>query len=454
MALLDLYRALDQSKDELIELLQDLVRVPSINTGVMPTGDETPACEVIQAKLAQAGIDSEILESAPNRGNLIARLRGTGEGQSLLMMGHVDVVPVEDPDQWTYPPFSAEIADGRLWGRGSADMKAMVAAETMTMILFKRLGVPLRGDLVLAAAADEEAGGAYGFGWLAQRHADKLAADVAINEGGGHPIVRDGRLTYPIDTGEKGRFEVHIAVTGAGYHASAPWQADNAILKARPVLDRIAAYRPEVAPDPDLFAGVAASLGIDEINAANIDHIIEEIALDDMQLASWMKAASRMTIAPTMIQAGVKSNSIAETCTITCDVRTLPWQDEADVARILDKILEGVEGVRYDIIVTAESSASELDPEFAGAVQRALVQALDQEDIAIRPSLSVGFTDSRLVRPLGIPAFGFSPAHPDSDPSLDGAHNINESASLDDLMVMTRAFLALAYAISGPGDRQ
>src|SRR5690606_27191458 len=143
---------------------------------------------------------------------------------------------------WTYPPFSAEIADGRLWGRGSADMKAMVAAETMTMILFKRLGVPLRGDLVLAAAADEEAGGAYGFGWLAQRHADKLAADVAINEGGGHPIVRDGRLTYPIDTGEKGRFEVHIAVTGAGYHASAPWQADNAILKARPVLDRIAAY--------------------------------------------------------------------------------------------------------------------------------------------------------------------------------------------------------------------
>jgi acetylornithine deacetylase/succinyl-diaminopimelate desuccinylase-like protein len=450
VTLRDLFASLEESSTELIELTQELVAVPSINTGVMPTGNETPACEVIQRKLTDNGIDSEILESAPGRGNLVARLSGDGGGASLLLMGHVDVVPVEDADQWTHPPFSAEIADGRIWGRGSTDMKAMVAAETMVMVLFRRHGLPLYGDLVLAAGADEEAGGTYGFAWLAENYPDKLRADFAVNEGGGHPIRRNGALVYPVDTGEKGRLEVRIIVTGSGYHASAPWMADNAILKARPVLDRLTMFRPEVAPDPDLFAGVAEALGLEEgIDEESIDPLIENVSLYDPQLGSWIKAASRMTIAPTMIQAGVKSNSVAETCTIVCDVRTLPWQDETYVARCLDKVLEGVDSVRYEITTTAEPGDSELTPEIKNLLTQSLEAALDDESVAIRPSLSVGFTDSRLVRPLGIPAFGFSPAHPDSDPSLNGAHNINESVGIDDLMIMARSFLALAYLTAG-----
>jgi len=447
----DLLARIEESRDETVSLLQALVRVPSVNTGVMPTGNETPACEVLRDKLAADGIAAEIMESAPNRGNLVARWRGSGEAPSLMLMGHVDVVPVEDESQWTHPPFSAEVADGRVWGRGSADMKSTVAAEAMAMIVLKRAGVALRGDLVLAAGADEEAGGAYGFGWLAEHHPDKIRADYAINEGGGRPLRGGSDLTYPIKTGEKGRLEVTITVTGRGYHASAPWRADNAIYRAQPVLDRLAAYRPEVSADGDLFRYLGDALGLQErITTDNVDRFIADISERDVDLGSWLRAASRMTIVATMIRAGVKSNSVAETCRITCDVRTLPWQDERYVAAQLDAILAGLDGIRYDIVTTAIPSASAFDSPFASAVQRATCRALGRDDIRFFPGLTTGFTDSRLVRPLGTLAYGFAPSHPDSDPSKDGAHNVNESASIDDTMTQARTFVALAWDVLGP----
>jgi acetylornithine deacetylase/succinyl-diaminopimelate desuccinylase-like protein len=154
-----------------------------------------------------------------------------------------------------------------------------------------------------------------------------------------------------------------------------------------------------------------------------------------------------MTIVASMIKAGVKSNSVAETCLITCDVRTLPWQDEAYVARQLDAILEGLAGVDYEIVTTAVPSASPAADSFLKQLERATSLAVGRDDLSFCPGLTTGFTDSRLVRPLGITAYGFTPSHPASDPSLDGAHNINESASIDDLMVMTRMFVALAWDV-------
>src|SRR5262249_20783878 len=163
-------------------------------------------------------------------------------------------------------------------------------------ILLKRLGVPLAGDLVLAAGADEEAGGAYGFSWLAAHQPEKMRTDYAINEGGGRPLSHNGSLTYPINTGEKSRLEVTITVTGRGYHASAPWMADNAIYRAQPVLDRLAAYQPEVSADGDLFRHLGVALGVAEpITTDNIDRIIATVSQRDVELGSWLRAASRMT---------------------------------------------------------------------------------------------------------------------------------------------------------------
>ncbi len=248
-SLADALAAVDAARDEIVGLAQALVRFESVNTGVMPTGNETPAAEFLRDLYAREGIAAEVVESAPGRGNVVARIPGQGSGQRLLLMGHLDVVPVEDASQWIHPPFGGEVHDGRIHGRGAADMKSMVAAEVMAALLLKRLGVSFAGDLVVASAADEESGGAYGFDWLAKNRPDLLASDVAVNEGGGHALKRDGAITYGINTGEKGRLEIRITVKGRGYHASAPWMADNAIYKAIPVLGRIAAYKPEVSVD-------------------------------------------------------------------------------------------------------------------------------------------------------------------------------------------------------------
>ena len=446
----DLLDAVDAARDEIIEFCQALVRVPSINTGVMPTGNETPAALILQAKLAAEGIDSEILESAPNRGNFIAKLAGSAGTPRLLYLSHTDVVPVEDEGAWTHPPFGAEIHEGRIYGRGSNDMKNTVAAEAMAMIILKRAGVQLRGDLVFASGADEESGGKWGFAWLAEHHPEKLRGDFGINEGGGSLVqAADGRNAYLVSTGEKGRLEIVITVKGRGYHASQPWRADNAIYKSQEVLNRIAAYEPERYVDAGLIAPLADLYGVNEtITAENVDRVIEELNERNPNWASTLKAISRMTFVASMINAGVKSNSVAESCMITCDVRTLPHQDEAYVHAQLTQLFAGLDGVSFVINYTSIPSASPYEgagAAFAARVRDATCIALGRDDLDFVPSLTVGFTDSRLVRHLCPVIYGFLPSHPDADPTKGGAHNINESTDIESLILSTKMLVALAY---------
>jgi acetylornithine deacetylase/succinyl-diaminopimelate desuccinylase-like protein len=440
----------DDARDEIITLCQELVRIPTVNTGVMPTGNETPAAQHLRRKLGAEGIKAEIYESAPNRGNLIATLPGTAGKPKLLLLSHTDVVPVEDEGQWTHPPFGGVISEGRIYGRGSGDMKSTVAAEAMALILLKRAGVKLRGDLIFAAGADEEAGGEYGFAWLARHRPEELRADYGINEGGGAAIqADDGRLVYLVSTGEKGRLEVVVTVKGRGWHASQPWRANNAIYKAQEVVRRIAAYEPERHVDPALIAPLADLYGVDEeVTAANVDRVAAEVAERNPNWGSALLALTRMTLVATMIDAGVKSNSVAETCTITCDVRTLPHQDEDYLRAQLTQLFEGLDGVTFQINYTAVPSASPYEgagAPIAEAVRAATRAALGRDDAGFVPSLTMGFTDSRLVRPLGPIIYGFLPSHPDADPSKGGAHNINESTDIESMILATKMLLALAY---------
>lgn len=440
----------DGARDELIALCQDLVRIPSVNTGVMPTGNETPAAQLLQRKLAAEGITAAIHESAPNRGNLVARLPGTRGAPKLLLMSHTDVVPVEDEGQWVHPPFGGEISEGRIYGRGSGDMKSTVAAEAMTLILLKRAGVTLAGDLIFAAGADEEAGGAYGFDWLAEHHPEELRADWGLNEGGGSAVqAADGRLAYLVSTGEKGRLEVHITVKGRGFHASQPWRADNAIYKAQEVVRRIASYEPERQIDPALIGPLAALYGVsDDITPENVDRIADDLARHNPNWGSTLKALTRMTLVATMIDAGVKSNSVAESCLITCDVRTLPHQDDAYLRDQLTQLFAGLDGVTFEVVYTARPNASPYQGQpFADAVAAATKAALGRDDLAFVPSLTVGFTDSRLVRHLTPVIYGYLPHHPDADPSKGGAHNINESTDIGGMLLSLKMLLALAWDV-------
>lgn len=472
----DMLKMVDDAEDEVIELTQKLVQVPSVNTGrnaeppwpptgkpaagepypepIVPfdgsgttrTGDELPAAELLRDKLQADGIESTIYIPGENRGNIVASL-GTPEARpKLLMLSHIDVVPVEDASQWTHDPFGGEIVDGRLWGRGSSDMKQIVAAETMALILFKRAGVKLKGELTLAVCSDEESGGAYGFGWMAQHYPEVLRADYSVNEGGGAPIKVGERLIYPINVGEKGRMEVRIHIVGRGFHASQPWKADNAIYKAEEVIRRIREYEPEISVDNAAFTDLKTLAGIDDaVTVDNLDEVLAQVNEVNPSLASYLRAASRMTFVATMINAGVKSNSVAENCVITCDVRSLPHQSAAYVQAQIENLMSGLDGVRVEVINTAVSNASTYDSELADHIMAATKKAVGRDDVEFVPGLTVGFTDSRFVRPLGNVAYGFMPGHPDSDPSKSGAHNINESVDLRSIMSITRYLVALAW---------
>ncbi len=436
----------DHSQDEIVSLLQDLVRIPSVNTGVMPTGNESPVCACIANKLAADGIAAQTLESAPGRGNLTARLPGSKGSPRLLFMAHTDVVPVENENEWDHPPFGGEVHNGRVYGRGSHDMKGTLAAEIMAMLILKRAGARLAGDLLLAACADEEAGGVYGAGWLARTHPELIQADVAINEGGGTPIKTANGLAYFMNTGEKGRFEVHVTASGRSFHAALPWLADNPLYKMQAVLKRIQDYQPEIDTSHPLFTHLQDLLNLPEpITNGNVDALSAALTAANQSESVMLKACSRLTLTPTMIRGGVKSNSIAERITLVCDIRSMPSQDTSYVRNELSRLFDGLPDVSWELMQTAAPSASPPDHPFAAAVRRATAQAIGRADFAWAPGLTTGFTDSRLVRPLGAIVYDFAPAHPDADAKLYGAHNKNESQDIASLLVQTRMFVALAW---------
>ena len=442
--LTDLFHQVDQAENDIVALEQALVRIPSVNTGFMPTGDETPVCELARDFLAVDGIESEILESAPNRGNLIARLEGRSGNAGLMFMSHTDVVPVEDESKWRFPPFSATIADGRIFGRGASDCKGLLTAQLMAVRILKRNGIELEDGLILAAGADEEHGGRYGFGWLADNYPEKLAAPFAVNEGGGTPIEAAGALTYVLGVGEKGRLQVEIDVKGTSSHASVPWQGTNALYRLSRALSSIEGFEADRDTSGAIFDHLSTFAIEHAPSAENVDDIIAEIEPDNPRFASMLRALSRMTLTPTMVQGGIKSNSVPESIRLTCDVRTLPHQDDDYVRQQLDEVLADVPGVSYEIDYMARPNSSPFDSPLSDSIRRVTGQALQRDNIQWVPAISNGFTDSRFTRPLGTVTYGFSGSHPDDDPMLNYTHGTNESVGIRSLVSGTKIMLGLA----------
>ena len=440
---IEMLAQVDASVEEIVALHRGLVRIESVNTGAMPTGNETEVCDFIGEWLAEDGIESETLARDPARGNLIARLDGRTGRAGLMFMSHTDVVPVEDEAKWSFPPFGATVADGRVYGRGASDCKGLLAAQMMAMRLLKRNGVRLEDGLILASGADEEHGGRYGFGWLAENHPEKLNAPFAVNEGGGEPVAA-GSLTYVLGTGEKGRLQAEITVKGTSAHASVPWQGTNAMYRLARVLQRIEAYEPELDTSTSLFGHLSTFAIEHKASPENIEEIIAETEETDPRLASVLRALSRMTVTPTMVAGGIKSNSVPESISVTCDIRTLPHQDDAYVRQELTEALAGIPGVDLEIDYMAVPNASPFETDFAQRIRSATALVLGR-DIEWVPGISTGFTDSRFTRSLGTLTYGFSGSHPDDDPMLSNVHGTDESVGINSLVSGTKIMLALAY---------
>ena len=456
----------DASAGELGQLLSDLVRFATVNygdghpgVGGEPNGNETPCAMFLRDRLAAEGIPGAVYESAPARGSLIARLPGDARqpgwrltDPSLLFMAHLDVVPVEDPQRWPYPPFDGVVRDGTVYGRGSHDAKSLAACEALVLLLLRRRRVSLKGDLVLLAAADEESGGRFGAGWVAAQPdlAAQVRCTVALNEGGGGAARSPAGLAYGFATGEKGRLEVRIHLDGRPGHASAPWRAENALERAGIVLERLRAYRPQLDTSHPLFAALGARHGLPgAIGAEALPGVIETLEREYPSVADGLRSASRLTVVPTMLQAGVKSNSIPAACTLVCDSRTLPHQDAAYVQAELERLLADLPWARVEVETTAVSNASDYDHPFREVAQDALQRALRRNDLALVPALCGGFTDSRFLRPLGVQVYDFMPLHPEAESRDTGVHGTNERIEVAGLVARARFLMAAACLYLG-----
>ncbi len=435
-------RLAEDHRDEIVALARALVRIDTTNTGTMPTGHETAAAEFLVKALAAEGIHAEIEGRVAERGNVFATLPGASGRTALLLASHTDVVPAGDERQWTHPPFAGAVDDGYLHGRGASDMKGTVAAQAIALIMLRRMRVPLAHTVGFVCVADEEAGGAYGMGWVAKARPERLQARYCVNEGGGPILEVNGAKWCLLGVGEKGRFEVRATFHGRGAHAAHPWQGENALFHAARALEQLRSYEPERDTSGPIFPYLRRALG--PITPATVDHVIDGLTRTNPRLADHCRQVSRLLVTPTMISGGVKSNSVPDFCRLTCDVRALPHQRPHEIEEIVRGLLPGAD---VEIDCTAVANASPADPEWVALLSDVLSQALGQE-AQIVPTISGGFSDSRFVRELGVPTYGFAPLHPESDPSRRRAHGPNESVAIRDLVLEAAVYLGLAYRLA------
>jgi acetylornithine deacetylase/succinyl-diaminopimelate desuccinylase-like protein len=319
----------------------------------------------------------------------------------------------------------------------------------MAMILLKRLKVPLKRSLILAAGSDEETGSKNGFRWLAAHERKKIAAEFAINEGGGSSFQTPKGTCFAVALGEKGRLEAEINFGGRSCHASSPWKGDNALLKLAQAIQKINSYKPEISVSAIAFQELPRLFPVKEaeITPESIDNLISRISEGDSFISSMLRGLSRMTVTPTMVSGGIKSNVVPDASDLVCDIRVLPGQDIQYVRNELEKVLRDVEGCELEVRGTTSPSASPPDDGFLQAMRRSLVKVMGT-NVDVMQTLTVGFTDSSAIRPLGTLVYNFAPCHPDSDTSKNNVHGDNESIAVDDLVFRTKVLAALAYEMA------
>ena len=432
---------------ETTRLLQDLLRIDTTN----PPGNETPCIDFIARTLAGEGIESTVIESAPGRGNLVARLTGDGTLPPILLFGHVDVVPAE-ADKWQRPPFSGDLHDGIIWGRGATDMKHMVAMVLMTLIQLKREGIGLKRDVIFMANADEETGGLMGAGFMVQNHPDLIRAEYALTEGGASSIELEGRSFFVCSTGEKGSARFTVRGRGKPGHASQP-HLDNAILPLAVALQRIIETPLPLHITPTTRAHVEAlasgvSAGTAEMLRALLDPQTHSDALAELPLAEPVKrrlnAIFRNTATPTILQAGSKINVIPAEAIAQVDCRVLPGTTPESIAAEVRAVV----GDRVEVEFGRFNPGQESDPAspLLETIKRCLGARVPGSIVV--PGLIAGGTDARHVNKLGIKTYGFIPARYEG-PNMTGlAHAHDERISVANLMFGTQVIYDVVRAAS------
>ncbi len=381
------------------KILSDLIRINTSN----PPGNESTVALYLKELFESAGIAVEIIEPEEGRGSFIARI-GSGS-KKLLYLSHADVVPVGEG--WDFEPFSGEIKNGLIYGRGALDCKDLMAAQVSAALQLIEEKVPLQGELIIAATADEEAGGRLGAGYITEKHPQLIKADYAINEGADHPIILDGRVLYFLQVGEKGTAWCRLKAHGTSGHGSIPTLADNAVVKMSKAVSRLHNYRAEVVLIPEmekLLRNLAELCGIkiDSLGPDQVDALLEELPLEKPFVES-LRSMTRMTVSPNIIMGGSKTNIVPDYCEADLDIRILPGQDceyvESELRLIISKDIE-IEFTEY----RAPTFSSSKEP-FYKLMEDVTLELAGKNALCL-PIISAGSTDSKFIRTAGIPAYG------------------------------------------------
>jgi acetylornithine deacetylase/succinyl-diaminopimelate desuccinylase-like protein len=409
-------------RTEATELLQALLRVDTSN----PPGNETHAAEILRAYLAENGISCELVEKVPGRANLVARLPG-GDGPSLAFLCHTDTVPAET-EEWSRSPWSGDLVDDEVWGRGALDMKDQVAASAVAFASLVREGFEPPGDLVFVATADEEVGVDVGLQWLVRERPDLVRCDYAINEGAGERILVGGQPFYLCAAAEKMSAPFVLRVRGRSGHASQPGIADNALVKAARFVEVLGGHRPA----PELIPEVRRllELVLDELPPA--EEALARARATDRLVAELIEPLLGLTLSPTIIQASKSRNVVPGLCEVTVDCRILPGYSPEDVEPSIRALFDGGD---YDLewIERWGGTRSPLDTSLWNALDDFVADL--EPGARLAPVACAGFTDSHWLRDaFGTVAYGFFPMRAMS-PELAARliHSADERIPVDDL---------------------
>ncbi|RSM64433.1 hypothetical protein DMB66_19850 [Actinoplanes sp. ATCC 53533] len=428
--------------DEVVGICRDLLRIDTSNTGdPRTTVGERVAAEYVAERLSDVGIAVELLESAPRRANLVARIPGADRSRgALLVHGHLDVVPA-DASEWSVPPFSGEEKDGYLWGRGAIDMKDFDAMTLAVVRGWQRTGYVPPRDIVLAYTADEEAGMEYGSQWLVREHAELFeGCTEAIGEVGGFSYtVNDDLRLYLIETAEKGIDWLRLHARGRPGHGSFVHD-DNAVTALAEAVAAVGRHKFPMVVTPTVrsfLEQISEALGVD------LDPDEPELAIAKLgPIANLIGATVRNTANPTRLEAGYKDNVIPGRASATIDCRTLPGQAELFLEQ-----LRAVIGP--DVEIEHVSRQDALETSFDGALVEAMGAALRAEDPGARtvPYMLSGGTDAKAFSTLGIRCFGFAPLKLPADLNFSALfHGVDERVPVEGLQFGVRVLDRLLQA--------
>jgi acetylornithine deacetylase/succinyl-diaminopimelate desuccinylase-like protein len=414
--------------EETVNNLIRLLQVKSVN----PPGNEEPAVMLVKEILERERFPRgaiTIVESAPKRSNLVARLRGDGSQRPLLLSGHVDVVPVEY-EHWSRDPFGGEVYDGCVWGRGALDMKGFLAMYLQIFLLAFRRQLPLKRDLILAAIADEEAGFEYGSKFLVDEHRGLIDAEFALTEGGAMTIHAAGKQLYPIQVAEKGAVWLRMTASGEPGHGSVP-DPDSSVLQLSNALHRLghARHLPiHVTPTlSKMLESLSSQLGFP---LGMLLSLMKSPAIAGLVVKFSKGDAGRIfvpilsnSVSPTVLRAGQKANVIPSTAQADLDCRLLPGQTPDDAIREIKAII----GEGFDLEVLFASTGAEFST--ATPLYKLLEKAtrtMDPQGITF-PLMMPGATDAVEYKRAGITVYGFTPGVlPEEFPILKLTHGHDE----------------------------